>query len=662
MVRIIMPLIRCAVGACLLMAPFGVSARQKTPSKPPVPTTSKPVVLDAELQAALKAAPSADKNPDAASIRLLDLGSVVVKQDGVVVGTYRESMKLLNERGRDLAEVSIPYNSSYQTVKILQARTIRRDGTVLSVKPEDIRTSASYGDYLMYDDAVAIGFSMPGVEDDCVLDYTYQLTTLPTLMPGQFWAYWGFNDLHPVVQSRYSITVPESKPFRYHVYNDTTLKPEVKQANGSKTFTWERRDLKPIEREPAMPPIREVRIWMELTSLNRWDDIASWFWSLARSQMTATQPIKETVQKLTTGKTTPLEKARAIYDWVANKTRYVGLEFGISAYKPHAAADVHKNLYGDCKDKSILLVTMLQLAGIQATPVLLKAGEPGTISSDLPTLTAFNHCITLADVEGKTYWLDATAETTAFGDIPESDRGCEGFVVREGKGEFKTIPRYLPEENGVRMRGTLTLNPEGGATAEVEIAMHGATGQQMRAVVRSLAPSKRKDMMQQLMLRFFPSGKLENYTLPDGVDKQGPYTMRLQMKTSDYSEPAGNLLLVPLAFGNNGNQQAHPFVKESRTYPILQNEVTLHRAEVQIKLPKGYIISDMPKNLALDSDIQSFHRTYQKTEEGKSLLLTEVIEERPGKVLPDRYPLVQSYFNTLVRLNKTRLVLREENR
>lgn len=184
----------------------------------------------------------------------------------------------------------------------------------------------------------------------------------------------------------------------------------------------------------------------------------------------------------------------------------------------------------------------------------------------------------------------------------------------------------------------------------------------MRAVVRSLPPSKRKDMMQQLMLRFFPSGKLEDYTLPDGVDKEGPYTMRLKMKTNDYAEPAGNLLLVPLAFGNNGNQQTHPFVKETRTYPVVQNDVTRHHAEVQIQLPKGYILSDVPKDIALDGDIQSFHRSYQKASDGRSLLLTETIEEKPAKVLPDRYPLLQSYFNTLVRLNKSRLVLREENR
>ncbi len=658
----LLPIFRCVVGLCLLIAPFSVHARQKQPASKAVPPIVKPASIDAELQAALKAAPTTEQYPDAASIRLLDLGNVTVKPDGTIVGIFRESMKLLNERARDMAEVSIPYNSSYQQVKVLQARTIRKDGTVLVVKPEDIRTSASFGDYLMYDDAVAIGFSMPGIEDDCVIDYTFQLTTLPTLMPGQFWAYWGFNDLYPVVQSRYTLNIPENKSFRFHVYNDASLKPETKQANGNKTFVWERKNLKPIEREPAMPTMRDVRIWMELTSLNTWNDIASWFWSLARSQMSATQPIKETVQKLIAGKTSSLDKARVIYDWVANKTRYVGLEFGISAYKPHAASEVHKNLYGDCKDKSILLVTMLQLAGIKAYPVLLKAGEPSPVSGDLPTITAFNHCIALADVEGKSYWLDATAETTAFGDIPDSDRGCEGFIVRDGKGEFKTIPRYLPEENGVRMKSQLALNPEGGATADIEIEMHGATGQQMRAVVRSLPPSKRKDMMQQLMLRFFPTGKLETYTLPDGIGKEGPYIMHLKMKTSDYAEPAGNLLLVPLAFGNNGNQQTHPFLKESRTYPILQNEVTLHRAEVQIQLPKGYIISDMPKNLALDGDIQSFHRTYQKATDGKSLLLTEVIEERPGKILPDRYPLVQSYFNTLVRLNKTRLVLREENR
>jgi len=89
----------------------------------------------------------------------------------------------------------------------------------------------------------------------------------------------------------------------------------------------------------------------------------------------------------------------------------VGLEFGISAFKPHAAASVYEKLYGDCKDKATLLITMLGLAGIKAHPALLTAETLHPVRSQLPTLEAFNHCIAVAEIDGKEVWLDATAET-----------------------------------------------------------------------------------------------------------------------------------------------------------------------------------------------------------------------------------------------------------
>lgn len=637
-----------------------VSLPQSGAAPAPQTAPSKVSALDAELKSAVHNAPKAEQNPDSDYVRLIDTGNVTVQPDGTVVGEFRETYKLFNERARHLAEVSIPYNSSYQSVKVLKARTIKKNGDVLEVKPSEFRVSSPFNEYLMYDDAVAVGFSMPGIEDDCVIDYTFQMTTLPLLMPGQFWMYWGFSDTSPVVLSKYTLTLPANKTMQFKVYNDGTLQPLLTQQGGKKTYKWERKAITPIQREPAMPPIDEVRIWMEGSSLTSWQNVATWFWTLAESQMSSNREIDKTVKQLTESLTTPEAKARAIYDWVANKTRYVGLEFGLSAFKPHRAADVHKNLYGDCKDKAILLITMLNKAGIKAHPVLLKAGEQHTVSSRLPTLNAFNHCITWSEINGKEYWLDATAETCAFGDIPDGDRGCEGFVVREGKGEFKVIPRYRPEENGMHLKSNITLNGDGSATAEIEVEMLGAIAQQIRATLRSVAPSKYKDLVTALSQKFLAGGKLEDYSLPDGMNKEGTFKLRIKASISDFAERTGSLMLIPLTLGNSQSLQAHPFTKEARLYPVVQTYIALHRVDISITLPKGYSVVDIPNDMNLSSPIQSYHRTTRKSDDGRTVLFTELEEEKSGRIPPSDYKQVQSFFTTLSRQNKARLILKEE--
>ena len=327
--------------------------------------------IDSVLLDAIKNAPPASQYPNSSYARLLDLGTMNVKSDGTTIAEYRITYKLYksNAISKQLAEVTLPYNSTYQDLRVLSARTIKKDGTVLDVKREDMREGGVAGDYLMYDDAKGINFSMPGIEDECVIDYTFQMITHPMFLPGQFTTYWGFSGFEPVGISRLTLKTPADKPLKFKMYNDK-LEPIVTTSldGHTKTYVWEKKNLAPLEYEPNMPEADKVKIWMEASSLDGWQDIAGWFWGLQQPQAKSTDAIRKTVASLTAGKTTDAEKCRAIYDWVANRTRYVGIEFGISAYKPHLASDVHDKMYGDCKDKANLLITMLNLANIKAHP------------------------------------------------------------------------------------------------------------------------------------------------------------------------------------------------------------------------------------------------------------------------------------------------------
>ena len=233
-----------AVASLLLM---GAPAAAQSGAKP---------TLDSELQNAIATAPHASDFPNSNYARLLDLANVTVQADGSVVSKFRMTYKLFNERDRDrLAEVNIPYNSGQQSIRILSARTIRKDGTVVPVKQSDIRVSSPYSEYLMYDDALAMSFSMPAIEDDCVIDYTWELTTHPMMKQWQFTQFWGFSGFEPVGISRIVLHIPADKHIQYRVYNDAGLKPvTVTSVDGKiRTYTWERTNIKPLVSEPSMP-------------------------------------------------------------------------------------------------------------------------------------------------------------------------------------------------------------------------------------------------------------------------------------------------------------------------------------------------------------------------------------------------------------------------
>jgi transglutaminase-like putative cysteine protease len=662
LVRFVTP----ALAATLLVPVRCVQAVPSPPKDTSKTTTVKPnkavkSALDPVLEEALKTAPSASQYPNQHYVKLLDLGNLTVRSDGTVVAVYRETFKLFDQNARDLAEVRLsPYNTSYQSFRVLSARTIKKDGTVIDVKPEDMREGGVAADYLMYDDARVINFSMPGIEDDCVIDYTYEETTRPVLLPGQFTAYWGFNDSYPIMQSRYTVHMPADKPTRFKVYNDDTMNPIITTSidGHTKTYTWDRKDIKPIEPEPSMP--HDVRTSLEFSSLSSWQDIAQWFWTLQQPQAKPSPEIKATVDTLIAGKSTDADKARAIYDWVANKTRYVGLEFGISAYKPHAASEVYRNLYGDCKDKANLLITMLGLAGIKAHPVLLHADDRNNVSDHLPTLNAFNHCIAQAEVGGKEVWLDATAETCAYGDIPNSDRGVQVLVVKDGKGEFETIPTYAPAENGLEFRNRIELLADGSAKLSSEVQMLGDMGQGMRAEVRTITPDKRKDVMEQIANKIGLSGNVKDFVLPDGNDKNGPYVMKMNLDAHQYGKPTGSLLLLPVVTSLAGGKRGNVYSKETRIWPIINEDTAHTQCETVYTLADGYQIEDLPGDVDLVSPISEYHRKVVKSDDGKTVTITDRLIEHPGKVMPADYSKVKSFWDNLLKTTDDLVILKKK--
>ncbi len=618
--------------------------------------------IDPELAEAIRKAPTSAQWPNCDYARLLDTGDVTVKSDGTVVAEYRETYKLFNERARSRAEVDLPFNAAYEQIQVVRARTVKKNGTVLTVKPTDIRISSPYSDYAMYDDSKSVSFSMPGVEDDCVIDYTFRKTTRPIILPGRFWEYWRFSGVEPVGVCRYKLTAPAAMAIRWKVHNDPSIKPTETLAPGGKTRTlvWEADALKPLRPEPAMPPIREVTSWLEVTSVDSWQDISKWFWGLAKPQMAVGPKLKGAVEKLVEGAKTDEERARALYDFAANRVRYVGLEFGISAFKPHAADQVHENLYGDCKDKANLLIAMLSVVGIKAHPVLLEAGDRTPASDRLPALSAFDHCITLAEVGGKEVWLDATAETCAYGDIPAADRGVEALVVRDGVGEHKVIPPYEPAENGFQVKTTVDLADTGAAEVATQTTFLGGSAQYWRSLVRGLKPDQRPEVMQASVQSYSAGAKLKDYKLPDGMDKTGPFVVSMSLSAPSLAKRAGSFLILPVTIGRNSGDDTNPFVQATRESPIVFDEAISQISETIVRLPEGYAVEEAPTDIDIKGSQLEYRRRCVVSPDKRSVTIQWANIVSRGRVPAADYAKVRAYYQDVDRVTEDLIVVRKK--
>ena len=96
-----------------------------------------------------------------------------------------------------------------------------------------------------------------------------------------------------------------------------------------------------------------------------------------------------------------------------DEVRYFGIEMGSSTVKPGDPSTVFSRRFGDCKDKSLLFVTILRALGIEAYPVLVNSTVRRALADWQPSDGAFDHCIAVARCDDQTYWLDPTPELSA---------------------------------------------------------------------------------------------------------------------------------------------------------------------------------------------------------------------------------------------------------
>lgn len=98
----------------------------------------------------------------------------------------------------------------------------------------------------------------------------------------------------------------------------------------------------------------------------------------------------------------PGQRMLAALRFVQGQIRYLGVEIGAGSHAPSAPAVVLQRRFGDCKDKSLLAVTMLRSLGIDAEPALVNTNARRGIAGWLATPSAFDHVIARAHVKGAT--------------------------------------------------------------------------------------------------------------------------------------------------------------------------------------------------------------------------------------------------------------------
>jgi hypothetical protein len=437
------------------------------PSRKPNEAANRPAsAQDVTLSDAWKSVRAVSTNayPGAEAVVLARTVRYTLGESPAIMSEQEHFIQILTPEGKRFGDFEFHYNAPEETLEILDCELLRPDGAVLRISSEEVReASSAFGGH----GGGRKFFSMSGVGPGAILRVHLRREWKTFPLPHIFLEIPLESDL-PVVEAQAEITVPAKWTFHHALANAEGIRsgdPEIRQSNYGTIYHWRWRELPAPIDEALAPPGRGPALLV--STFPDWAAFADWYARIIKLADAITPEISNKAAELTRLARTDREKVEALYAYVT-RLRYVAVPLGVNSFRPHAAANVLRNQFGDCKDKANLFNSMLRAIGLEAHLVLVP--RFAEVHEKIPGL-AFNHAISRIKLGSEFLWVDTTDEICRLGFLPPGDPGRKVLVIDGSSARLSDLPK--PEIAGQRLNLTLSVQVKPAPAMACEVKIEG---------------------------------------------------------------------------------------------------------------------------------------------------------------------------------------------
>lgn len=594
-----------------------------------------------------KTAAKADKYPNDNSLILINETQRVVYPQGTTEERDEILTKILTQQGIDeWKEFTIPFNENSQNYIVEKAEVLKANGS--KVKAESNENQLVF----------------TGLEVGDAIHVVYRLEDLSSGMLGQH-----FNDKilfalgYPSTLVRYSLLMPENKPFQFKT-NNVDIKPTIKQLENFKLYTWEQTNQAAIIGESMMPTLNDIAPVLEVSTMPDWNFIGQWYSDLASTKAKSDFEVQETVRELFKEQPknlSDLAKAKIIYNYIENNINYLSVAFMQSGIVPQKASRTLSTKLGDCKDLSTLFVAMCNEVGVKANLVLVSTRDNGDNNMLLPSIN-FNHCIATLDTEGTTYFIELTDNKNSFGSLsPLLTHTNILKIPREGE-TFKTnlskLSSNIKSVGGVYRQMALSLNQKD-ITAKIVSLKTGSIASGSRHANANLSPEEREKAIGESLSADFSSVLKVNHLTFFDLEKRSDslnYEYEYFVKNA-LSEVAGmKILSLPWS---DKIKSSDFITAETRKMPFLLwefLEAQEMKETIVCQIPAGKKLLEVPENIHLSTDFADFEMSFDL--KGDKLYAKRALIRKKDIISPNEYPAFREFFNKVIEADTKQLAIK----
>ena len=425
----------------------------------------------------------------------------VVQTDGRYTLEQRGTVRIDTPQAvQRFGQIPRTYSSSLQQLDVLAAYVIGKDGKRTDVPPDRILTQQTPQSAAAptFDDSKVKVVIYPGVEVGSTLHLHTRLTQLKPQFPGHFSMVETVSAAFDVDSAVITVRAPAGLGLQADAValSGGAVEPD---RPGTQRWRWEVKGLKALTVEGGAVAPQDASPRVAVTTFANDQAAADAYQERARPQAKVTPTIQALADDITRGVTDRRAQAEAIYRWVLANIRYVAIFLDVGGVVPHAADEIAKVRYGDCKDQTTIMGALLAAKGIGSSPVLVNADLRFWKPTVAATPGVFNHAI-LHLPEFDVY-LDSTSALAPFGTLAVMLRGKQALVLDGGNGQARavTLPLATPAQDRVRVALKLAMESDGTLRGNSDVESQGLFDLVARTVMTSIAQGAEAQVMGQLL-------------------------------------------------------------------------------------------------------------------------------------------------------------------
>ena len=553
---------------------------------------------------------------------------------------------------------------SFSEIKDIEAYTLLTDSNK-KVSVDYIETKHEFDNGIFYSDQQSKNFTFPAVNKgaETTLKYTKDIKD------PHFMDLFRFGTFVPTKSAKLTVEFPKNVTLGYITFHSDNIDIKLtKETSGRKNiYTWTAENIKGFQgeensEEPLhfMPHIiTYIKSYeykgKQVTVLNDVSDLYKWYTSLVDEiDVKDLNKVYTIAEDITKGISSKREKAETIFNWVQDNITYVAFEDGLGGFIPRGAASVCDKRYGDCKDMANLLYEMLNHVGVETYRTWIGTRNRPYSYYEVPTPIVDNHMISAAVIENDTIFLDATDSFVPFG-YPSAFTQTKEALIGIDKNNFRIVkvPTPDPEKSITSVVNEITLVD---GTIKVK-ERRNLTGYEKIEYLQKYTYEKDDLTEEEFLNTTLALGnnktKYDNITHKNLDNKATPLELSYDLTIENYSKTVGNKTFINLNLDRVLSKSKIDIEdrKYSRKIDYKQQKIY----QTVFKIPEGYKVANVPKELTFDHPDYSYSISYVLEED--KVIQNKTLTINTLSIKKEQFESWNAFIKSLIKAYKKSITL-----